>query len=154
MAKTKSTHSQLYPEFKKLRLERYKKNMNENEKLNNNFNNMPYDIQKRIVLYNKNNLKIESLQEEIGAQQRALQRNGYIIEQLRLTCDAMDQERVLLRRLNHDANLENLRLRKSLRRTKMILSNVTSEITRNLNFAVEVEAIKESEDESEQVEVE
>lgn len=94
------------------------------------------------------------VQEEIGAQQRALQRNGYIIEQLRLTCDAMDQERVLLRRLNHDANLENLRLRKSLRRTKMILSNVTSEITRNLNFAVEVEAIEESEDESEQVEVE
>lgn len=36
----------------------------------------------------------------------------------------------------------------------MILSNVTSEITRNLNFAVEVEAIEESEDESEQVEVE
>lgn len=120
------------------------KKQQEQQQLRQIFQPLPYDIQRRIVLFNKFNEDIEKLKSENERLKLQNTRDTLTIEHLRLQLDMMDSERIFLRRANHSSYLENLRLRRKLRNVKSILAIEMESICQTLNFS----QVDETSDES------
>lgn len=91
-------------------------------------------LRENIIQYIKNDYIIKELRKHVQEASLQLEANDWEIRRLTVINQRLTEERIMLREMNHNACLENLQLRRRVRRLRTLLTNTTHEITQVLTF--------------------